>query len=67
MEIILNNNREIFQKETMTIRELLDEKKFTFRMLVVKINGTLVRKPEYDTATIKNGDNVTVLHLVSGG
>ena len=36
-------------------------------MLVIRINGTLVKKDMYATATIKDGDDVMVLHLVSGG
>jgi len=34
---------------------------------VVKINGTLIRKPEYDTSTVKDGDVVEIIHLISGG
>jgi sulfur carrier protein len=67
MQIILNNRIENFEKSSMTIRELLDEKKFTFKMLVIKINNKLVRKEEYDTATFSDGDNVSVIHLISGG
>jgi sulfur carrier protein len=67
MEIILNNKIEKFEKSSMTIRELLAEKKFTFKMLVIKINNKLVRKEEYDTATFSDGDNVSVIHLISGG
>jgi thiamine biosynthesis protein ThiS len=36
-------------------------------MLVIKINGTLVKKTEYETAEIHDGDEVHVLHLISGG
>lgn len=36
-------------------------------MLVIKVNGSLVKKDSYDTFEINDGDNVTVLHLVSGG
>ena len=67
MKIILNNTEEIIDKETLSISELLKLRTFTFKMLVVKINGVLVRKPEYENTLIHNGDQVTVLHLVSGG
>jgi len=67
MKIILNNREESFRKSRMTIRDLLNEKNFTFKMLVVKINGQLVRKENYDSATFGDGDEVTVLHLISGG
>jgi sulfur carrier protein len=67
MQIILNNRVEEFERSSMTIRELLAEKNFTFKMLVIKINNKLVRKEEYDTATFSDGDNVSVIHLISGG
>jgi len=67
MRIILNNNPEEFEQELLTVNELLKVKTFTFRMLVVKINGTLVKKDEYDSALIRDKDDVMVLHLVSGG
>lgn len=67
MTIILNNREEKFYKDEMTISELLMEKNFTFKMLVIKVNNKLVRKEAYDATVITEGDNVSVLHLISGG
>jgi sulfur carrier protein len=67
MKITLNNRIEIIDKETLAVSELLYLRTFTFKMLVVKINGVLIRKPQYENTMIKEGDHVTVLHLVSGG
>jgi sulfur carrier protein len=67
MKIILNNSLEEFSRGEMTVTELLRAKNFTFKMLVIKINSRLVKKDEYDSAVIRDGDDVTVLHLISGG
>ena len=67
MKIQLNNSSAEFAEEVMTVNELLRAKNFTFKMLVIKINGTLVKKTEYETALIREGDEVHVLHLISGG
>lgn len=67
MDITLNNNSEHFEHEKMNVQELLKTKNFTFKMLIVKINGKVVKQPEYYNTYIKDGDNVTVLHLISGG
>lgn len=67
MEIVLNNRNESFSADKMTVSELLVEKNFTFKLLVIKINGTLVKKDQYHTATIQHGDKVDVIHLISGG
>ncbi len=67
MKIILNSTPEEFANSPMTVSGLLKAKNFTFRMLVIKINGKLVPKTEYDHTFIADGDDVMVLHLVSGG
>lgn len=67
MKIILNNKEELFESDHFTINELLHIKRFTFKMLVIKVNGQLIKKNEYDTAMVKDGDDVMVLHLISGG
>lgn len=67
MEITLNNRSETFDKITLTITQLLEIKNFTFKMIVVKINGKLIKKENYKDAVINNNDNVNVIHLISGG
>lgn len=67
MKITLNNNSEELSGDVMTVQQLLNIKKFTFKMLVIKINGSLIKKEDYDKAVIKDGDNVDVIHLISGG
>jgi thiamine biosynthesis protein ThiS len=67
MKIKLNNNEEIFEASEMTISQLLEEKKYTFKMLVIKINGEIVKKDLYPVTKVKEGDDVIVLHLMSGG
>jgi len=68
MEIILNNSKELIAThDTMTVNELLAYKNFTFKMLVIKINNVIVKKADYSTAIIRHGDDVMVLHLISGG
>ncbi len=67
MKITLNNNIETFELDTFNISELLKIKNFTFRMLVIKVNEKVVKREEYDSVFVKNGDNVSVIHLISGG
>ncbi len=67
MNIILNNRPEIIEASCLTVKELLKLKRFTFKLLVVKINDKLIKRDYYETTIINEGDNVTVMHLVSGG
>lgn len=67
MKILLNNNAEEITGDRISVTELLKFKNFTFKMLIVKINGSLIKKIEYETTVIRDGDEVNVLHLISGG
>ncbi len=67
MKIILNNREEVLSEEQLTVNQLLTLKSFSFKMLVIKINGKLIRKADYETTQIQEGDDVMVLHLISGG
>ncbi|MBM4456843.1 MAG: sulfur carrier protein ThiS [Chloroflexi bacterium] len=51
----------------MTVQDVLDALKFTFRMIVVKVNGVVVLRPDYATTLVPDGAEMQALHLISGG
>lgn len=67
MNITLNNRSENLAGDKFTVSEILSIKNFTFRMLVIKVNGKLIKKPQYKSTEVVNGDNVQILHMISGG
>ena len=67
MKILLNNREEEFNRESMSVNEMLDLKKFSFRMRIVKLNGVLIPKDKYDSTIIHDGDNIQMFYLMSGG
>ena len=67
MNIILNNRPETLDADQLTLQELIEKKKFTFKLLVTKINGQLVKKENRTEISINEGDDVAVIHLISGG
>ena len=67
MNITLNNRPQFFEANKLTIDEILKLKKFSFKMLVIKVNGKLIKKKQYDVQEVIDGDNVQILHLISGG
>ena len=67
MNIILNNRSETLDVEQLTLQELIEKKNFTFKLLVTKINGKLVKKETRAETAIHEGDDVAVIHLISGG
>jgi thiamine biosynthesis protein ThiS len=65
--MITVNKQEHEWSKGMTIQQLLEEKKYTFPRIVVKVNGKVVRKPEYRAYRLNDGDVVDAIHMVSGG
>ena len=50
----------------MTVRNLLDEKVFTFRHIIVRVNSEYVPEEDYENYVIQDGDDIIVLHLMAG-
>ncbi len=54
-------------EEKMTIDRILKIMNYTFRMLVVKVNGELISKESYKTKIIPENAEVQIIHLIAGG
>jgi len=67
MEVILKYNKEHFEAEKLSISEVLEIKKYSFKMLITKVNGNFISRENYANTYIYNGDNVSIIHLISGG
>lgn len=67
MKITLNNKEEFFNNESLTIKDVLDIKKYTYPKLIVKLNDIFIEKEDYEKTYLKEGDNLLVLHLLAGG
>jgi thiamine biosynthesis protein ThiS len=65
--VIRLNTEDYPWKSGMTVRSLLDEKVFTFRHIIVRVDGEYVPEEEYEKQLIQDGDDVIVLHLMAGG
>ena len=68
MKFLLNNREEFIDTdEAVSVRNLLEIRKMSFRMFLVKINGELIKKEKFEETFIHEGDQVQVLYLMSGG
>jgi len=67
MKITLNNNEETFDDDKLTVSEIILKKNYTFKMLVTKLNGKLIKKDERENTIVTDSDDLIVLHLISGG
>lgn len=68
MKITLNNRTEEFKEfDEMTVQQLIEKMNFTFKFLVTKVNGNLVKKEDRNKTVVRDGDDVAIIHLISGG
>lgn len=68
MKITLNNRPETINEHAeLTINELLTLKNFSYKMLMVRINNETIKQDQYSSTTIKDGDDVAIIHLMTGG
>jgi sulfur carrier protein len=67
MNITLNGSTEQFKGNSLTVRELLSAKGWSFPLIIVRINGRLVERSAWDGVSVCEGDNIDAAHLMSGG
>ena len=61
------NTQAVPWEENMTIDRILQVMRYSFRMLVVKVDGRLIKKEHYAASAVPEGAVVEVIHLISGG
>ena len=61
------NGREIPFEEDLTVADLMKKMNYTFPMIIVKVNGELVKKKDWETFVIPRGAEVQALHQIAGG
>lgn len=67
MNITVNNEPFAIPGDCVTVSGLLEMKKYSFRLRIVKINGRIISRDRYDETMVKDGDEVQVIYLMSGG
>jgi sulfur carrier protein len=65
--MILVNHEEMNWEKGMTVQDVLDRRRYTFPMIVVKVNDEVVRKEAFTSYQVPDGADVRVIHLISGG
>lgn len=69
MNLVVNNRPETLdvKADSINVEELLIAKNFSYKMLMVRVNGENVKREDYKTTLIHENFNVEVIHLISGG
>jgi len=61
------NGRDKVWEENLTVALLLERCKYTFPLIMVKINGKYIPKEKYKDTLITDNDDVQVVHSIAGG
>jgi thiamine biosynthesis protein ThiS len=65
--IRVNAQYDVEYRPGMTVQDVLDALKFSFRMIVVKIDGKVVLRRDFATTGVPDGTEMQAIHLISGG
>jgi len=65
--IIKLNGKDYPWEAGLTIQKIMDEKKYIFPKIIVKINGQHFEKEDYATTVVNDFDDVQMIHLLAGG
>ena len=61
------NGRDKEWEGKLSVSLLLEKCKYTFPLIMVKVNGKYIPKEEYKDTAIMDGDDVQVIHSIAGG
>jgi thiamine biosynthesis protein ThiS len=65
--MITVNGTSLEWRPGLTVADVLKIRNYIFRMLVIQVNGELVKRGTYDKTLVPDGANVEVIHMISGG
>jgi len=66
MKISINGEIKEFEKESLTVKEILEEMSYG-KGIAVALNETFVLKIKYQETVVNNGDRLDILSPVQGG
>ena len=67
MKLLVNNQEFHSNSERLTVAELVNEMHIHTAGIAVAVNNKVVRKMNWTTTFLSDGDNITVITAVCGG
>lgn len=66
MSLTVNNKTVEYVKDE-TVKDLLKRLKFTFPLVIVKINKKHIPRDAFDRTDIPDNAEIQIIHMISGG
>jgi thiazole synthase len=67
MNLIVNQQPLVVEREEATILDFLHDRNLPEKAIVVAINGDIIAKADWPTTVLREGDDVEIVRSVSGG
>ena len=61
------NGRKVEWVDNETVKDLLKRMKYTFPLVVVKINDKIIPRNEFSEIIVPDNSKIAVVHMISGG
>ena len=61
------NHRTYPWREDMTVSSLMEENRFDYNYIIVKVNGAIIEEMAWARTDIAAGDKVEMIHIFGGG
>jgi thiamine biosynthesis protein ThiS len=61
------NGKPAFVSDGISVADYLKQRNHHQRMVVVELNGSIIRKESFESASIHAGDKLEIVHFVGGG
>jgi len=61
------NGKEVDFVKDETVKDLLKRVKYSFPLVVVKINDEVIPRSNFTEVTIPDNSKISVVHMISGG
>ncbi len=65
--MLIVNGRTVEWRKDLSISELLRDCNYSFPLIIVKVDGEHIEKHAYPVYIVRDGSNIEVIHLMSGG
>ena len=67
MQIKVNNLFYDMIEESVSISQILDKMNYTYPIIVVEFMSRIIDKQEFDSIFLRDGDEISIMHVFAGG
>lgn len=67
MRIAINRRPEEFPESELSVSEVFARLRFSFPLIITRLNGRLVKKDDWASTMVRDGDVLDADHLIGGG